>query len=85
MPFVLMDLHSQILDVPGQIFFIFMQFSEKFGRIINWRYPHAADLSFFCFKSELEFVKSVKGKSDHGYDFSYPTSSNRPQVVMTGK
>ena len=34
------DLHNKILDAPplGQIFFIFMQFLRKFGRIIGW-YP----------------------------------------------
>ena len=35
------DLHSNILDATslGPIFFIFMQFSAKFGQIIGWRSP----------------------------------------------
>ena len=32
-------------------------------------------IEFLC---ELEFVKLVKGKSDHQYDFTLFTSSNRP-------
>ena len=39
---------------------------------------------FFSFSSELEFVKSFNDKSDHHYEFTLPTSSNRPQAVATG-
>ena len=33
------DLHNKILDASGPIFFIFMQFTLKFGQTIGWCHP----------------------------------------------
>ena len=38
---------------------------------------------FFCFEVNSNFVKLVKGKSDHQYDLELLTSSYRPKVVTT--
>ena len=38
----------------------------------------------FLYWSELEFVKLVKGESDHQYDITLFTRSNKSQILTTG-
>ena len=38
-------------------------------------------IEFFHFGIELQFVKLVKGKGDHQYNFTLLTNSSRPQAL----
>ena len=65
----------------GDIRVVLIKFSPDKSVYLHGGYFRLKEtIEFFCFLSELKFVKYVKGNKYHQYDFTLPASINMQGV-----